>query len=293
MELKMKDYYNYNGDGEVRAEIAFRRTDGVKESGIIPLGAFAKMLGVSLVDSLSWKKTDLYGLLLNAKYVNDEGQKCDDECTPLEDENFEILPGRNCLQWEENLWVRRDGESALIWEEYSKLSPGDKSAYRCVCCMKVDVQSPFGAFYGAAQFYVCEEAAELLPEMLAKDILSGDTIIERYVHECKRDLSFATQYGYALNRALADLESQREDEHIKRAIVHNIIDSCCNKSAMRRALDLSPRTVDDDGNDDQRSEEDALMEKGADENTLTEVTADDLVKEVDEMPYQGDNVAGH
>lgn len=303
MKMELKDYYNYNKDGEVRAEIAFRQTDGAKESGIIPLGAFASILGVPLVESLRWKKSDFRGMILDARFVNDDSIKCDDKGNPLEDEDFEILPGKTYMQWEENLWVRRDGESALTWQEYTKLSAGEVDLYRRVNCIKVDVKSIFGLFHGAVQYYVCEEAVELLPEMLAKDVLTGDAITRRYLYECKRNLDFAKLYGYALNRALAEL-SKKAGYELKewQRVLADVLAKHAGYNGELRSVTILPEIVDDHGNTVYGCDAVKIVEKWAELTKMaekksarasTKVTGKDLINEADEVADQGDNVTGH
>lgn len=299
MEMKLKDYYNRNEDGSVRAEVAFRRVDGVMESGIIPLSVFANILGMPSVASLSWKKADFRGMILNASYVNDDGIKCDDEGNPLENEAFEILPGKTYLQWKENLWVRRDGESALTWQEYDQLPSEETSNYRRVDCMKIDARSIFGVFHGAAQYYVCKEAVELLPGMLARDVLTGDAIAKRYLHECKHSLDFARQYGYALNRALAELNMKAigDSKEWQQALADILAKHVGYEGALHSMVIL-PEIVDDDGRTVYGCDAVKIVEKWKErvearsEQTSNKVTGEGLINEVDEIAYQGDNVTG-
>lgn len=299
MEMKLKDYYNRNEDGSVRAEVAFRRTDGVKESGIIPLSVLAKILGVPLVESLRWKNADFRGMILDAAHVNSDGIKCDDIGWQLEDENFEALSTSRSSSWKEHLWVSRDGESALTWQEYDQLPSEEASNYRRVDCMQVDVLSIFGVFHRPVQYYVCKEAVELLPEMLAKDVLTGDAITKRYLHECKHSLEFARQYGYALNRALVELNMKASgDSKEWQQALADILAKHAGYEGVLRPMVILPGIVDDHGHMVYGCDAVKMVEKWKErvkarsEQTSNKVTGEDLINEVDEIAYQGDNVAG-
>lgn len=188
--------YSYNTDGSVRAEFITRA------DGIIPLNHFAEMLGVNVADLLDWQKSDLRGMVLDAKYVNDDGIKCDADGNPVETTSFLIANGKESEKWDQYFWVRNDGHSVLDDAEWTKLSSKDQASYRKLRCMKAKFST---LHFTDEPIYICEEAVSVLADLLRRDVWTGDPIVKRYQYECQYDEDFAARYGFAISVGLEDL----------------------------------------------------------------------------------------
>lgn len=237
--------YNFNVDGSVRAEFV------ITGYGVMPLGYYAKALGTSIIEAIEWKKADLRGMLLNAKNVNDAGQKCDKCGTPVEDENFALLPDSKADEWNHQLWVKHNGTSALTDKEWQRLSPEDKPSYRRLNCMEVRLAAELKTFPNAGPLYITEEAVPTLAEMLISDVLTGDPIVRRYQHECKFNEGFAEKFSFALNMALDELHGDSEEViegDLQKLIAHAIM-SYCGRPTIHHDMIFGAGHVDDDGNE--------------------------------------------
>lgn len=254
--------YNFNSDGSVRAEFV------IIGHGVVPLDYFAKIAGMHIAEAIDWNKSDLRGILLNAAYVNDDGQKCDKNGTPVEDEDFTLLPGNKVDEWNHQLWVNHTGTSALTDEEWGKLPDEDKVSYRRLNCMEIQPESNPILFSDDDPIYITEEAVVVLADMLAMDVMTGDRVVRRYQHECRFNEGFAQKYGYALDLALGALREVMEEEAHHREVIQRIMHCCgIDPSTPRRAMIFEPRTVNDDGEEISEPDDTAGPEEDVDTST--------------------------
>lgn len=252
--------YNFNMDGSVRAEFV------IMGSGVMPLDYFAKMLGTRITDVIEWKKSDLRGFLLNASYVNDEGQKCDESGTAVEDGNFTLLPGNKVDEWNHQLWVSHNGCSVITDEEWEEQ---DDPSYRRLKCMEVQIASSSNPFRDIGTIYITEEAVPILADMLIMDVLTGDQVVRRYQHECRTNEVFAQRYGFALEVALMVLpEIMREEAH-RRQLTQEILRHCGLDTGAFRAMIFEPHAVDDKGKNVSEPDSNDSVEPVEEEDTST------------------------
>lgn len=254
MGIAEKKIYNFNSDGSVRAEFV------IIGQGVVPVGYFAKMLGVHIAEAFDWNKSDLCGMLLDAAYVNDDGYKCDAYCKPVEDDSFALLPGNKAEKWNHQLWVTHDGSSAVTDEEWGRLSAEGRASYRRLNCMAIQPSSELSISLHDNALYVTEEAVSTLAEMLVTDMtdtMIGDPIMKRYQYECKFNEAFAEKYGFVLDMALEMSHEAEKEERFRRQIAGILIGgngSCREKIC---SMILGCRHVDDSGQEVPMSEDDS------------------------------------
>jgi len=208
--------YSYNTDGSIRAEIVSKTgTEGT----IMPMGYFARVFGIDVADAIVVDKRDFRGLILNAKYVNNDGIACDESGNPLQDENFKPLPGYLIPEWDQYLWINRDGSSIISDEDYKQLSATAQSNYHVMKCVEVKLTNQFCL---EGKLYLCEDNMSVLAELLRRDVWTGDPIIRRYRYECRHNEGFAARYEFALNLGLKELAQDCECVRLGGGIIRHI-----------------------------------------------------------------------
>lgn len=194
--MEFAEYYSYNNDGSVRGELV------TKIQGVIPFECMLKMFGVDLTDKMCCNKAQFRGMLLDRKYVNDDGIACDKTGKPLEDQKtYAPLSDVQPEKWDKCIYLNRDGSSALDEEGWSTLSPAGKKAYRKVPCIAVTFSAKVPL---EGVVYLCKEAVVIMSGLLWQDICIGDPINNRYLHECRYNEAFAAQYGFVVHMAMED-----------------------------------------------------------------------------------------
>lgn len=233
-------YFSYNSNGCIRAEFI------TKEDGVLPLRYFAKLLNANLMMAFEWDKRYFRGMLLNAAHINDEGIKCDEDGNPLEDENFNVLPGRVIERWPEGFWVSTDGAHVLTDEERGDLSPEDLADYRYLRCMRLE---PVSDDYDGGTIYITEEAVSVLAEVLMNDVVGGDPVARRYQHECRHDKRFESKFGYTLKEGLKRLQEKLEAERV----IHHMAASIAEELFGRLfSSDESDKSEEAEGQDESK-----------------------------------------
>lgn len=122
-------------------------------------------------------KQQLRGMVFDKQYINDDGFATDERRELIEDDQYNLLPGKRYIPWQNYIAVHKVTEAEITKEQYDALSEGEKAQYTKVRYFDItndkndDVQRVF------------EDDAGYMKEILADDIAIADPINKRYLSE--------------------------------------------------------------------------------------------------------------
>lgn len=219
----MKSFHNWNENGTIRAEIVIGHR-------LTPIERLTDLMEWDFLKFFTWEKNKLRGLIFDTQYINDDGQKCDDQGNPVEDKNFRPVPEKHPYAWRQHIYVSKSDQTlALSTAEYNNLircCPNEhlnmvQSDFRAVKCMELRPKEN-GPYADLNQpVYIGEESIFTLQQMVFEDIQCGD-INARYRYECQYNDEFAKKYGTTVKAGLAKYRDDAYTFHPERTNHHPI-----------------------------------------------------------------------
>lgn len=130
--------------------------------------------------------------------LNDAGYAVDNCAYVIENSDFQLMEGYERLPWTQQLARNRGTGCTIPYETWDQLPANERELYDIVRYLDlVDAE-------GTMLKRVFEDDERYLPELIAKDIASGDPVLYRYCAECGAGHgTFATGRFYAYRETIA------------------------------------------------------------------------------------------
>ncbi len=160
-----------------------------------------------LMQNYDISKAELRGFIFDAPSINDDGRAMDANGEFLEDENFQLLPGKVNPGWPERIIYNLDSGEEISPEKYNQLSDEEKGKYGRYRTL---------TFRSASNQPVMRMRSidiELVGELISRDIAIGDPVNDRYSAEIATEQGdarsgFLHEFRDVIIESLADLGPQ-------------------------------------------------------------------------------------
>lgn len=176
-------------------------TTSPQENRNAPSSQETTTVGINSTLTMVWKSTDLLGLLLDSKYCSEDGFRLDANGNRIEDDNYQLLPGKKAEVWDQYLWINSKGDASIDDDEYRQLSSKARASYHKVACMVAHLCQI------EQRIYVPRFGIDT--SMIEADSLANAGIKRRYQYECQHSRTFAELCGGIFDRRANDREYLR------------------------------------------------------------------------------------
>lgn len=147
-------------------------------------------------------KLELRGMVFDVDKINDEGYATDENGTPIEDDQYNLLPGKQYTPWQRYIGVHKTTGAEITKEEYDALSDSERNKYRKVRYFDITDD------HGNEVQRIFEDDAGYMKEILTDDMYISDPITRR----------FLTQIGVAKKEGETDGKLRKYHSTLRSAV---------------------------------------------------------------------------